>query len=137
MFSVIGQKKLVNGIFRDKQHFKPKSMIICAQKNGRIAMLFLATKTYVLIDKTNNYLYYLLLQSLINTVSACVDPEEWGGGWTGGPKPHPLALENHKAIGFLSNTGPDPLKNQASIQCCAIIDPPAKRHLNEASLVGR
>ena len=28
-----------------------------------------------------------------------------------------------KYIGFLSNTGPEPLKNQASIQCWAIIDP--------------
>ena len=51
----------------------------------------------------------------------------WGGG-TGGPDPP----ENHKKIEFSSNTGPDPLKNlsyQASIQCLAIICPPAKRHL--------
>ena len=34
--------------------------------------------------------------------SKCADPE--GGG---GPDPHPL--ENHKNIGFLSNTGPDPM----------------------------
>ena len=43
-------------------------------------------------------------------------------------------LENHNNIGFLSNTGPDPLKKsqsyQANMQCCAIIGPPAKRHLN-------
>ena len=32
---------------------------------------------------------------------ACMDPE----GQLGGPDP----LENHKSIGFLSNTGPDPL----------------------------
>ena len=38
-------------------------------------------------------------------------------------------------IGFLSNTGPDPLKNhKASIQCWAIIGTPAKRHLNGVSL---
>ena len=39
---------------------------------------------------------------------------------------------NHKNIGFLSNTGSDPLKNrsyQASIQCWTIIGTPAKRHL--------
>ena len=29
-------------------------------------------------------------------------------GGTGGPDP---TLENHKNIGFLNNTGPDPLKN--------------------------
>ena len=41
-------------------------------------------------------------------------------------------LENHKNIGFLSNTGPDPLKSRsylASIQYWAIIGMPAKRHL--------
>ena len=31
-----------------------------------------------------------------------------GGGGTGGPT---SPLENHKNIGFLSNYGPDPLKN--------------------------
>ena len=33
--------------------------------------------------------------------------------------------EKHENIGFLSNTGPDPLKNQASIRCWANICPPA------------
>ena len=40
--------------------------------------------------------------------------------------------ENHKHIGFLSNTGPDPpnlTKLHASIQCWAIIGLLAKRHL--------
>ena len=44
----------------------------------------------------------------------------------------PPPLKNHKNIGFSSNTDPDPLKNysyQASIQCCAIIGTPVKRHL--------
>ena len=43
------------------------------------------------------------------------------GGGQGGPDPP----EKHESIGFLSNTGPDPLKNQASIRCWAIISPPA------------
>ena len=57
-------------------------------------------------------------------------------GGTGGPDPPPpLPVKNHKNIESLSNTGPDPLKKsqsymyQASIQCLAIICPPAKRHL--------
>ena len=59
-------------------------------------------------------------------------------GGTGGPD---SPLKNRKNIGFLSNSGPDPLKNQsqsyqASIQCWAIISTPAKRHLNGVSLVG-
>ena len=37
---------------------------------------------------------------------AWVDPGGGGGGRGSGPP-----LKNHKNIGFLSNTGPDPLKN--------------------------
>ena len=47
-----------------------------------------------------NYVWY------IGMVHACADP-----GGTGGPDPPPPSgLKNHKVIGFLSNTGPDPLK---------------------------
>ena len=48
--------------------------------------------------------------ALVRAVS-CVDPDGGGGGqgvWT-----HP---ENHKNIGFLSNTGPDSLKNHKTIK---------------------
>ena len=50
-------------------------------------------------------------------------------GGTGGPDPRPL--KNHNNIGFLTNTGPDPLRitklsSQHSI--LAIIGRPAKRH---------
>ena len=41
-----------------------------------------------------------------------VDPEVGGGG-TGGPAP---PFKNHKNIGSLSNTGPDPLTNQKAIK---------------------
>ena len=58
---------------------------------------------------------------------------EGGGGAIRDPDP----LNNHKNIGSLSNTGPEPLKNQASIQCWAIIRPPAKRHLNDVSPADR
>ena len=34
----------------------------------------------------------------------------WGGGRMVRTPPPPHPLENHKSIGFLSNTGPDPLK---------------------------
>ena len=34
-----------------------------------------------------------------------------GGGQGVVPPPHTHTLKNHKNIGFLSNTGPDPLKN--------------------------
>ena len=52
-----------------------------------------------------------------------------GGGGTGG-------LDHPRKI-TLSNTGPEPLKNQASIQCRAIINLPAKRQINGISLAGR
>ena len=54
-------------------------------------------------------------------------------GSRGGGEVSPDPLENHEAIGFLNNAGPEPLKKkqsyQASIQCLAIIGPPAKRHV--------
>ena len=53
--------------------------------------------------------------------SACADPE----GDRGSGPPWKIT----KNIGFLSNTGSDPLKNQAAIQCWTIIGLPAKRHL--------
>ena len=61
-----------------------------------------------------------------NYQAPCVDSE----GGTGGPDPH---LENDKNVGFLSNTGPDPLKNHKAFKsafnvlCWAIIGPPVKR----------
>ena len=67
----------------------------------------------------------------VQTAFTCADPEG-----DRGPGP-PGKSQN---IGFLSNTGPDPLKNhkatlyQASIHCRDIISTPAKRHLNGVSL---
>ena len=50
-------------------------------------------------------------------------------GVTGCPDHHPL--ESHKAIKFLSNTGPDPLENhKATKPAWTIIGSPAIRHLN-------
>ena len=49
-----------------------------------------------------------------------------------GPPPPPPA-GSYKNIGFLSNTGPDPIKSQSyqsSFRCWAIIGLPLKRHLN-------
>ena len=69
-------------------------------------------------------------------LSICVNMFGSRGG-TGVQPPPPL--KNHKNIGFLSNTGLDPLKttklpSQADLQCWAIISTPAKRHLNGISL---
>ena len=54
--------------------------------------------------------------------------------------PDPPPLKNHKNIGFLSNTGPDPLKilkaTKPAFQCWAIIGLPTKPHFNGVSLVG-
>ena len=57
-----------------------------------------------------------------------------GGRGTGGPDPPPPTKKSQN-IGFLSNTGPDPQKNNKA-QCWAIIGTPAKRHLNDVSLAG-
>ena len=50
------------------------------------------------------YLLYCLMYILLSYSSA--DPD---GGSSSGPPPPPL--KNHKNIGFISNTGPDLLKN--------------------------
>ena len=59
-------------------------------------------------------IFYLHL-SLLYCLVCVLQPygrEEGAGVWTRPEKSH---------IWFLSNTGPEPLKNLASIQCCAII----------------
>ena len=49
----------------------------------------------------------------------------------GSPDPPPPLDKSQKYIGFLSNTGPDPLQNhKAAKPVSAIIGTPAKRHLN-------
>ena len=59
----------------------------------------------------------------------CADPD-------GGQGSVPPPTEKHRAIGFLSNTGPDPLINHKATNP-AIIGMPAKRHLNSVSLMGQ
>ena len=54
----------------------------------------------------------------------CADPEE------------APPLKNHKNIGFLSNTGLDPLKNHKATNPAFNVGP-AKCHLNDVSLAGR
>ena len=54
----------------------------------------------------------------------------------------PLHDKNHKNIGFLSNTGPNPLKYHKAIKPAFNVGPssadtPAKSHLNGVSLAGR
>ena len=61
--------------------------------------------------------------------TACANPE----GGTGGPS---SPLENHKNIGCLSNTGPDPLKNHKSTKPAFNVGL-AKRHLIGVSLADR
>ena len=54
---------------------------------------------------------------------------------TGGRDPPPEKSQKYR--GCFSNTGREPLKNQTSIQCWAIIGPPAKGNLNGVLLAGR
>ena len=44
------------------------------------------------------------------------------GGGGKGPDPHPL-LKNNKNIGFLNNTGPDPLKNHKAAKLAFNVGP--------------
>ena len=51
----------------------------------------------------------------------------------GGPNP----LENHKNIGFLSNTGSDPLNNHKATKAAFNVGPSLARHGNGVSLADR
>ena len=52
----------------------------------------------------------------------CTDPK--GGGWgVQTPPPPPPPLQNHKNIGFLSNTCPDPLKNHKATKTAFNVGP--------------
>ena len=52
-------------------------------------------------------------------------------GRTGGPDP---PEENHKNIGFLSNTGLDPLKNHKATKPAFTVEPSSARQRNAVSL---
>ena len=60
----------------------------------------------------------------------CAEPDGVGGNMGSG-----TSLENHSNIGFLSNTGPDPLKNHKAAKP-EFNGTPAKRHLIAVSLAG-
>ena len=70
----------------------------------RSSMYFLHTKYMYLrffLCWKNSFLIIVILQK---KGPACTDPEGWDRGVQ-------TSLEYHKAIGFLSNTGPDPMEN--------------------------
>ena len=71
------------------------------------------------------------LNSVVNGMT-CADPE---GGGAGGPDP----TENHKNIGFLSNSGPDPLKTHETTKPAFNVWPSSarQRNVNGVSLAGR
>ena len=56
-----------------------------------------------------------------------------GGGRGSGPPP----LKNHKNIGFLSNTVPDPLENHYATKPGFKVGPPSAHHFNGVSLACR
>ena len=64
-----------------------------------------------------------------NAASTCADPEKGTGVRT------PPPLKNHKNIGFLSDTGPDPPMIYKATKPAFNVGP-AKRHLNGVSLTG-
>ena len=59
-------------------------------------------------------------------------------GWGGtGVQTIPPPLENHKDIGFLSNTVPDHLKNHKATKPAFNVGPLSARQRNGVSLAGR
>ena len=72
----------------------------------------------------------LFILDTCTLVLSCADPE----GGTRGPDPPPPKKSQN--IGFLNNTGLDPLKITKLPTQHSITSTPAKRHLNGASLAG-
>ena len=58
-----------------------------------------------LVTNGNENVFSITTVTRISVFYTCADPEKVGDRGSGPP------LKNHKAIGFLSNTGLDPLKN--------------------------
>ena len=52
------------------------------------------------------------------------------GSRVGTVGPDPTSLENHKALGFLNNTGPDPMENLKATKPAFNVRPPSARKQN-------
>ena len=85
-------------------------------RNQKIILLFLNPKHVEgpkLVFKWKDKKKYAILHEMFVNLDPCliylcrVDPEGGGVGGQGSRPP----MDNHKAIGFLSSTGPDPLEN--------------------------
>ena len=72
------------------------------------------------IDHHSGLLQLLVDLLCIQHIFPCADPEGGGGG-AGGLDPP--SLENRKYVGFLSNTGLDPLKNHTATKSAFNVGP--------------
>ena len=113
------------------QTVKPIYTATKTTKNDLMAGNSIKTaRTTMGLDKQN------FEQRKIIPIGSCADPE----GGSGPPSPPPLPWKITKIYGSLAILVRIPLKSQSyqsSIQCWAIIGPPAKRHLNGVSMAGR
>ena len=74
------------------------------------------------------YVFFHLHDNVCFGICGYVDPEGGGGG--GGDRGSGPPLKNHKAIGFLSNTGPDPLKNHKATKPAHNVGPSSASQQN-------
>ena len=81
-----------------------------------LGRVFRVPTIQVLVEKYEN--------NSLNTLLLCADPD----GGTGGPDPSPL--KNRKIIGFLSNTGSDPLEIHKAIKPAFKVGPSSARQRN-------
>ena len=91
-----------------------------------IKCTWIATCSIVYKDKTTNPTD--TRDRTISSSISCADPEGGGGGWQGVQTPPPQ--KNYKNIGFLSDTGPDPLKNHKATKLAFNIGPSSARQRN-------
>ena len=83
-----------------------------------------------------------LVQYLYNTPDGCPGKQILKGAQThtcgyreGTGGPDPIPMKNHKVIGFLSNTGPDSLKNDKTTQPAFNVKPSSARQRNAIMLM--
>ena len=66
----------------------------------------------------------------LNSVVLINPRSSMGGSRRGAGDPDPPPTVNHKTIGFLSNTGPDPLKNHKVTKAAFIVGQSSARQRN-------
>ena len=81
---------------------------------------------------TSSYIFLKIFLGILTLILSYTNIHfTWAGPEGGqGSGPPPRLITNHKSIGFLSNTGPDPLKNHKATKPALNVGPSSARKRN-------